>query len=459
MLKNNTVTISVVVSNGPGWLVVHAQADGKVGPDIGHTALADGLNKNVVVKLDPADITAVLYAMLHTDAGVVGTYEFPGADVPVTQSGNLVNKPFRLHSAAEAPVVGLELAAQGFAAPVALLSPEDGTARRFIVDQVGVIYILPKTGPMLTAPFLDLRSRIVPLNPNYDERGLLGLAFHRDFKTNGRFYVLYSVPLRAGAPAGFNCTTRVSEFKSIRGQRQRGRSRLRARPAGAGQAAVQSQRRAHRHGLRRLPLHSRWATAAPPTTRVWGTIPPLATRRTPPPCWARSCASTWTAKALRVAPTASPRTTRSPMASKGGPRSTPTVCATPILLTFDRGGDHELFVGMAGQNRWESFFLVTKGTNYGWRIREGSHCFDAGTGCDLAGGQCPKVGAAGEPLVGPILEYPNAKSPGGYGITAIGGRVYRGATLPHFTGKLPVHRLQQHARGAGRCHPVRWTPG
>ena len=130
--------MNVVVSNGPGWLVVHAQKDGKTGPDIGHAALVDGLNKDVVVKLDPSGVTNVLYAMLHTDAGVVGTYEFPGADVPVSQSGNLVNKPFRIHPAAEAPVVGLEVAAQGLVAPIALVSPNDGTGRRFIVDQVGV---------------------------------------------------------------------------------------------------------------------------------------------------------------------------------------------------------------------------------------------------------------------------------------------------------------------------------
>jgi plastocyanin/glucose/arabinose dehydrogenase len=435
VLQNNSVTIGVVVSNGPGWLVVHAQAAGKVGPDIGHTALVDGLNKNVVVNLDPKGITDVLYAMLHTDAGVVGTYEFPGADVPVTQSGNLVNKPFRLHSAAETPVVGLELAAQGFAAPVALVSPEDGTARRFIVDQVGVVYILPKTGPMLTTPFLDLRSKIVPLSPNYDERGLLGLAFHRDFKTNGRFYVLYSVPLRAGGPAGFNCTTRISEFKVSAANANV------ADPASE-RVLLELDKPQSNHnggpiamgydGYLYIPLgdggaandvglgHNPTIGNAQDTTSLLGKILRI------------DVDSTGAAGGAYGIPKDNPFAD----GVKGRPEIYAYGLRNPFLLTFDRGGAHELFLGMAGQNRWESFFMITKGANYGWHIREGSHCFDAVTGYDLAGAQCPKVGAAGEPLVGPILEYPNAKSPGGFGITAIGGRVYRGAAMPLFAGKF-----------------------
>jgi hypothetical protein len=41
----------------------------------------------------------------------------------------------------------------------------------------------------LSQPFLDVRGRMVPLMPDYDERGLLGLAFHPGYATNGRFFV------------------------------------------------------------------------------------------------------------------------------------------------------------------------------------------------------------------------------------------------------------------------------
>jgi glucose/arabinose dehydrogenase len=57
---------------------------------------------------------------------------------------------------------------------------------------------------------------MVSLSPAYDERGLLGFAFHPDFKTNGKFYVFYTAPPRAGGPDAqnaWNNLTRISEFK------------------------------------------------------------------------------------------------------------------------------------------------------------------------------------------------------------------------------------------------------
>src|SRR5919106_4408449 len=111
----------------------------------------------------------------------------------------------------EDPAVGLRLVADGFTSPVALVAAPDASGRRFIVDQVGVIRVLGADGNLLPEPFLDLRSEIVPLTPDFDERGLLGLAFHPGYAANGRFFVYYSAPLRAGAPAGFDHTARIAE--------------------------------------------------------------------------------------------------------------------------------------------------------------------------------------------------------------------------------------------------------
>jgi heme/copper-type cytochrome/quinol oxidase subunit 2 len=88
------VFITKVVSKGPGWLVVHTQADGKPGPVIGYSPVRDRVNLDVVVAVDTNRVTDNLYAMLHTDAGTVGVYEFPGPDFPVVAGGNMVNVPF-----------------------------------------------------------------------------------------------------------------------------------------------------------------------------------------------------------------------------------------------------------------------------------------------------------------------------------------------------------------------------
>lgn len=59
-------------------------------------------------------------------------------------------------------------------------------------------------------PFLDIPPKMVTLRTGYDERGLLGLAFHPNFAQNGKFYVYYSAP---GAPSGWNHHSVVSEFR------------------------------------------------------------------------------------------------------------------------------------------------------------------------------------------------------------------------------------------------------
>src|SRR5262245_11596262 len=95
-IVDNQVTIAKVVSEGPGWLVIHVQEDGNIGAVIGQSPVVAGENANVVIEIDPMMATETLYAMLHTDAGVVGTYEFPGPDTPVTVNGEAVTPPFQV---------------------------------------------------------------------------------------------------------------------------------------------------------------------------------------------------------------------------------------------------------------------------------------------------------------------------------------------------------------------------
>ena len=77
-----------------------------------------------------------------------------------------------------------------------------------------MIYVVTADDEHLETPFLDLRDRMVTLLEGFDERGLLGLAFHPDFATNGLFYVNYSAKLCPGSPFTGDTayTRRLSEF-------------------------------------------------------------------------------------------------------------------------------------------------------------------------------------------------------------------------------------------------------
>ena len=90
-----SVTVSSVTSAGDGWVVIHADDGGKPGAVLGQTAVGAGTTDNVIVLLDPPlAASGQLWAMLHVDAGTVGTYEFPGADAPAMDNGNIVMAPF-----------------------------------------------------------------------------------------------------------------------------------------------------------------------------------------------------------------------------------------------------------------------------------------------------------------------------------------------------------------------------
>ena len=87
---------------------------------------------------------------------------------------------------AQAQDIDVELFASGFNSPVDLQNA--GDERLFVVEQGGVIRILNPDGTINPTPFLN----IDPIVNSGGERGLLGLAFHPDYATNGFFYVYYT---------------------------------------------------------------------------------------------------------------------------------------------------------------------------------------------------------------------------------------------------------------------------
>jgi glucose/arabinose dehydrogenase len=80
--------------------------------------------------------------------------------------------------------------ASGLASPLFATHANDGTHRMYIVERAGVVRVLAP-GASAATPFLDIRSRVVAGG----EQGLLGLAFHPQYATNGRLFVFYT---RAG---------------------------------------------------------------------------------------------------------------------------------------------------------------------------------------------------------------------------------------------------------------------
>ena len=89
----------------------------------------------------------------------------------------------------------------------------------------------------------------------------------------------------------------------------------------------------------------------------------------------------------------------------------------PYRFSFDRAS-HGLFAGEVGQDLWEEVDIIKKGANYGWRIVEGTHCYNPATGCNIKG------------ITMPIYEYSHK-----VGVSVIGGFVYNGRSITALKGK------------------------
>jgi predicted lipoprotein with Yx(FWY)xxD motif len=146
-IQDGTVTMNDVVSIGPGWLVIHIDDQGNPGEVIGFAPVRPGHNPNLAVKIDPAKATPVLFAMLHVDAGTVGTYEFPGPDIPAMENGQMVSPAFQA-----SPGAGGQPAATVPAEPtptqVKVLVVDHPQLGKILVDEKGLtLYLFTKDPP------------------------------------------------------------------------------------------------------------------------------------------------------------------------------------------------------------------------------------------------------------------------------------------------------------------------
>src|SRR5437899_821183 len=104
------------------------------------------------------------------------------------------------------PTLQVELApvASGFSSPLDIQQAGDSSGRLFVVEQGGKIKII-QNGSVLGTPYLDVSSLIV----SGGEEGLLGLAFHPSYSSNGCFYVNYTTTRLNGT-----LQTAISEFRA-----------------------------------------------------------------------------------------------------------------------------------------------------------------------------------------------------------------------------------------------------
>jgi glucose/arabinose dehydrogenase len=325
------------------------------------------------------------------------------------------------------PVIGLELVAEGFAAPVALIPVPDGSGRMFVADQVGIIYVLTEEGERLDEPFLDLSDRMIELREGFDERGLLGLALHPEYEQNGRFFVYYSAPLRDEGPSGWDHTSHISEFMVSEDDENL--------------ADLESERIILQVDQPQFN-HNAGQIAFGPDGYLYI---PLGdgggandTGEGHPPLGHGQDISTLLGSILRIdvdgqEPYGIPED--NPLVGEEGEDEIWAYgLRNPYMISFDAGGDRELFAADAGQDLWEAVYIVERGGNYGWNIKEGSHCFNPDEPQEIPD-ECPDTGPHGEPLIDPVIEYPHLNQEDGIGLVVVGGFVYRGEALEGFEGR------------------------
>ena len=351
------------------------------------------------------------------------------------QMGFAVLSPARAAEASAGSNIGLKLLAEGFGAPAALLSIPDGSGRLLVSDQAGVIYLCDRDGKKSSVPFLDLREKLCELGKGMEERGLLGLALHPQFKSNHKLYVVYSAPRRSAAPPQWDHTERLSEFQAA------GADLATADP-GSERIVLDIDEPDWNHNSGRIVF-------GPDGFLYWtvgdGGAPndvgePLRGRGHLPGGNAQSL-QTLLGKVLRLdvdgKPYGIPKDNPFADGKKGRPEIFAYGLRNPWGISFDRGGRHDLIVTDVGQDRWEEINVIVNGGNYGWRLREGFDGFDPNNP-RTAPTNAVTVGADGKPFVDPVFVYKTLRGRGGpdsYGVTITGGYVYRGKAFPSLVGK------------------------
>jgi glucose/arabinose dehydrogenase len=288
----------------------------------------------------------------------------------------------------------LQNVASNLASPVFLGAPRGDTNRLFVVEQGGTIKVLERTSGTVLATFLTVAGIT-----SGGERGLLGLAFDPNYNANGRFYIHYT---------DANGAIIIARFL--------------ASPTNPNLADPLSQIILVSIPHPTFANHNGGMLAFGPDGCLYAAIGDGGSSGDPNNN-AQNLGSRL-GKILRIDPstgTACTSRTVNPFVLSGGDQLVWSYgLRNPWRFAFD--GD-DLYIGDVGQGAREEINVSAglnagKGLNFGWRLMEGSACFNPSTNCNNGG------------LTLPILDY--AHDNGACSIT--GGYVYRGQAAPTIQG-------------------------
>jgi glucose/arabinose dehydrogenase len=289
------------------------------------------------------------------------------------------------------PNLQATLIVSGLQSPLDVQVVPDDRTRLFVVEQQGRIRIV-RSRALVATPFLDIVARV----GSGGERGLLGLAFHPQYASNGRFFVNYTD--RAG-------DTHVSEFR------------------GSGDAADPQSERELMFVSQPFSNHNGGGLAFGPDGMLYIALGDGGSAGDP--MRNGQSLATRLGKLLRVDVNAgSPFGVPSNNPFVGQAGALPEIYAfglrNPWRFSFDRANG-DLYIGDVGQNAAEEIDVEPAprrgGQNYGWNVTEGTRCFSPPNGCNLTG------------LTLPVLDYPRSR-----GASVTGGVVYRGCRMPGYAG-------------------------
>ena len=330
--------------------------------------------------------------------------------------------------------IELQTILEGLVSPLGMAAPDDGSGRLFVYDQVGLVYVLTN-GAKMDIPLLDVRDRLVNLDSNYDERGLLGVATHPNFAQKPLIYAYTSEPNGPAADFMIPMTGgKTNDHQSVIAE-------WRIDSANPNRVDPNSRREILRID-KPQSNHNGGSMRFGPDGFLYFTVGDGGAADDQGDGHSPGGNGQDKSKILGKVSRIDVDARTSPNGQYGIPSDNPFVgqagvvqeiyaygLRNPYSFSFDRQTG-ELFLGDVGQNQVEEVDKIVKGGNFGWSIKEGAFLFNANGTNDGFVTTTP-VRTVPPDLIDPIAQYDHDE-----GDAIIGGFVYRGSAVSSLRWKV-----------------------